>query len=338
MIEVDTFFVDEIDLWKSYFGQLPSEYQSVYHSPDYMAFLQDVGMGKAVCQVFRDGECFVYFPGLLQPLPWEAEGYDMMSSWYYGGPLCNLKQWRPFDAHWTEAIVRSRSDLNVVSEFIRCDPNQRNHVLLTSPYKIRYDRPTVVVNLHTTWEKVVNGFSSQNRRNIKKAQRCGLTVLPDGSNKAWIQFAHIYQEEMLRKNAPSHLRFGDYFFGKLKELKGFTLFVVKSGEEIIGGFVSAHGAFTAHHYLSAVRFATWDSRPNNLLFTEVLAHFWQRGYKLFDFQGGRDGVFRFKTNFSKTRGAFYVAASIYDQPKYDMLTRRAAKIADVTYFPSYRVP
>ena len=122
-----------------------------------------------------------------------------------------------------------------------------------------------------------------------------------------------------------------------KKEKGFTLFTIKSGTEIIGGFISAHRARMAHHYLSAVRQDQWDKRPNNLLFTEVLRHFFEKKYKLFDFQGGREGVFRFKKNFSSHQDQFYVTTCIYDKTRFDELTMRAGEQAS-HYFPPYRAP
>jgi lipid II:glycine glycyltransferase (peptidoglycan interpeptide bridge formation enzyme) len=193
------------------------------------------------------------------------------------------------------------------------------------------------VNLENSWKEIVKGFSSQNRRNARKAEKSGLEVHIDQSELAWKSFAEIYQKEMIRKNAPSHLRFSNQFFERLSRMNDFTLLVITSEEKIIGGFISAHGAKIAHHYLSAVQHDQWAKRPNNILYTKVLKYFWEKGYKLFDFQGGRKGVFRFKMNFSKLRGEFYVASCIYDRRKFNELTERAGVSID-EHFPPYRIP
>ena len=87
MIKINTYFRDEIDYWKAYFNRLPSEYQCIYNSPDYIIFLEESDFGKAVCQIFEKDDRFVYFPALLRPLPFGSEGYDIISSWYYGDPF-----------------------------------------------------------------------------------------------------------------------------------------------------------------------------------------------------------------------------------------------------------
>lgn len=335
MIRSYTYYKEDIDDWWEYYNRLPAEFRCVYHRPDYFLFQEEEGMGKAVCQIFEKADRFVYFPALLRPLPHEVEGYDLISSWYYGGPLASWTDWEPFSIEWINAIIEGRMGLDAICEFVRCDPNLRNHQLLNRPYEVCFNRPTVVVDLKTSWEDITRGFSSQNWRNIRKAERSCLDVEIDKSERAWTQFAQIYQEEMLRKDAPPHLRFGNEFFNRMSSLSCFILFAIKLQGTVIGGFVAAHAANIAHHYLSAVRHEHWERRPNNLLFTRVLSFFWEKGFTLFDFQGGRNGVFRFKKNFSKLRNDFFVAKCIYDERRFHELLNRVGERKG-NYFPPYR--
>lgn len=335
MIKLQTFYRSDLQKWKSYFQQLPEDLQGIYHSPEYLIFLENVGLGQAVCQIFSQNDRFVYFPALLRELPFGADGFDSISSWYYGGPLTNYPDWQPFTERWSYAIMQGRKQLNIICEFIRCDPNLHNHGLIGPPFIVDLNRSTVFVDLKLSWDEIVRGFSSQNRRNVKQARKRGLKIQIDNTPSVWHRFAEIYQAEMIRKNAPQHLRFNDQFFLKLSKLKGFTLFIVNFENEIIGGFIAAHAGNVAHHYLSAVQYDHWHNRPNNLLFTEVIQHFYRKGYRLFDFQGGRKGVFRFKTNFSKLRRHFYTASCIFDQNGFDALTRQSGN-KNKGYFPPYR--
>lgn len=337
MIKTNTYFRDEKDHWKAYFNRLPSESRCVYNSPEYIIFLEESGFGTAVCQIFEKEDRFIYFPAFLRPLPFGFEGCDIISSWYYGGPIPSWSDCKAFASDWINAIIDGRINLNAICEFIRCDPNLKNHVFLIPPFNVQFNRTTVVVNLDNSWEDIAKGFSSQNRRNIRRAEKSGLEVRVDQSELAWKSFAKIYQEEMIRKNAPPHLRFGDNFFESLSRIKNFTLFIITSKERIVGGFIAAQGAEIAHHYLSAVLHNEWDKRPNNMLYTKVLEYYWGKGYKMFDFQGGRKGVFRFKTNFSKITSEFYVATCVYNQQKFNELSHRAEQYVD-DHFPPYRVP
>lgn len=335
MIQTQSFFSDDLESWKHYFQMLPEDLKGIYHAPEYFVFLEVTGMGTAVCQIFSENDRFVYFPAMLRQLPFGADGFDAISSWYYGGPLTNDPERKPLTRRWRKAFVEGRNGLNVICEFIRCDPNLKNHLLIGAPFDIQLNRETVYVDLMLPWDEIARGFSSQNRRNIKHAKREGLTVEIDKRVNVWQRFADIYQAEMIRKNAPQHLRFNDHFFARLSKMKEVTLFVVKFNHEIIGGFVAAHGANMAHHFLSAVQYKHWDKRPNNLLFTEVIQHYSRQGFRIFDFQGGRAGVFRFKTNFSNLRGDFYTASCIYDQKRFDALNDQCNVSAE-GYFPPYR--
>jgi hypothetical protein len=336
-IKSQTFYRQDLENWKSYFQQLPEDLKGIYHSPEYMIFLESVGFGKAVCQIFSQDDHFVYFPALLRELPFGADGYDSISSWYYGGPLTNLPDGQPLTKRWCDALIDGRKQLNIICEFIRFDPNLKNHMLMKAPYIVEPNRATVFVDLRCSWDDIVSGFSSQNRRNVKQAQKKRVNVQIDITHSAWQRFAEIYQMEMIRKNAPRHLRFKNQFFLELSKAKGITLFIVNFENEIIGGFIAAHAANVAHHYLSAVQYDHWEKRPNNLLFTEVIRHFHSKGYRKFDFQGGRKGVYRFKTNFSKSRGHFYAASCIYHPKRFDTLNRQSGK-RNKEYFPPYRSP
>jgi len=331
-LSCETYFSDDIDSWWGYYRQLPEESQAVYHRPDYFLFQENIGFGKAILQVFRHKDFFIYYPGLLRPLPDDIEGYDIDSGWYYGGPITNWLSPLPLEKSWLNEIDKARKELNVIAEFIRFDPNLGNKVLLETHCPVEYNRETVVVNLYPEWSMIWRNFSPQNRRNLKKAIDNQLTVKKYDSPDSWKAFADIYIEEMNRKNAPGHLRFNMEFFGALQRLTCIELFLIMKGNMVIGGFVAAAGKYIAHHFLSATRYAFWDIRPNNYLFTEVIRYYHQTGRKCFDFQGGRDGVFRFKCNFSDQRRSFYVGKKIFHPDKYAQLSDGKK----TSFFPAYR--
>ncbi len=331
-IQTETLFSDDIQKWWTYYQKLPEKMLSAYHRPDYFLFQERVGQGKAFLQIFSSGDRFIYYPGLLRTLPHGENGYDIDSGWYYGGPIANFATGKSLESFWLTEINNIRNKQGIVTEFIRFDPNVENHILLENLFDIDFNRETVVVDLDCEWERVWKNFSSQNRRNVKKAVRNDLVAEKSTSETSWETFERIYDEEMKRKNAPMHLRFNSLFFRELRQLSNMDFFVVRKADEIIGGFIAASNKDIAHHFLSATKHNHFETRPNNLLFTEVLRHYHKAGLKMFDFQGGREGVFRFKGNFSDKRNNFYIGKKIFNQKIYNKLSGNT----ETTFFPAYR--
>jgi len=331
-VSYKTYFSDEMDKWWFYYEQLTEKGLGAYHRPDYFLFQEKVDFGRAVLQVFQTSDRFIYYPGLLRPLPEPEKGFDIDSGWYYGGPVSSRPCLSPLEPAWTKVINSARRELDVTAEFIRFDPNLQNYSLFDGFMPVEYNRETVVVDLQPGWPVVWKNFSSQNRRNVRKATESRLIVEKRDDHACWKSFRDIYMEEMIRKNAPKHLRFSAEFFDALQELACMDLFVISCQDQIIGGFIAATGKHIAHHFLSATRHEFWDIRPNNLLFTEVIKYYHQNGFLFFDFQGGREGVFRFKCNFSDNRRKFYVGKKIFDHDKYDRLSQSIK----TNFFPAYR--
>lgn len=333
-ITINTFFSDAQNVWWNYYKKLPENNTGAYHRPDYFFFQEKVGFGRAVLQIFSKTNDFIYFPTMMKPLPNNENGFDINSSWYYGGPVASWSTWAPLESIWIKAIDTARNELAVISEFIRFDPNLKNAILLKDSHLIEHNRDTVFVDLNADWDHVWKNFSSQNRRNVNKAKKNGLIVTKESTSALWDIFSQIYQEEMIRKNAPKHLRFKDIFFIHLKRLPNVDLFIIREDKkgEIVGGFIAVSDKNTAFHYLSATKYDYWELRPNNLLFTEVIKYYYNNKRKVFDFQGGREGVFRFKCNFSKKRRKYFVGKKIYNEVIYDALS--CGK--ETTFFPAYR--
>lgn len=331
-VMIETYFSQDMSKWWEYYKKLPVNKISAYHRPDYFAFQEKIGSGKAVLQIFAKGDNFVYYPGLLRTLPGKASGYDLDSGWYYGGPVASWEPWTPLSEPWLTAIHNARINLGVIAEFIRFEPNAENHILLENYLPVEHNRETVVVDLTVSWESIWKQFSSQNKRNVKKAKANNLIIEKSDMSSSWSDFTDIYQAEMIRKDAPEHLRFDRFFFKQLEKLMNMDLFTVLYHDEVIGGFIAATERRIAHHFLSATKYDYWEIRPNNLLFTEVIKYYHQTKRNFFDFQGGRDGVFRFKGNFSKQRRNFFIGKKIFDEKKYMELSNNRT----TNFFPAYR--
>jgi serine/alanine adding enzyme len=347
--EFRVFLLTELDSWKSYYHLLPQT--SVYHSPDYIKFLSRyMGFCGAELTLYGDGENFVYHPYLLQGVnDWpklveSSRGnkyYDIISSWYYGGPLVlsNLPEvdtkalLATFSARFTD-YCRERG---IVSEFVRFDANFKNHRFLEGLYEVSYNRETVYADLSKSAAQLDKEMHASVHRNIRKALASGLVLAEEGGEGPLREFFWVYDEEMVRKNAPPHLRFPEEFFVDIsRHPEMFRLLTIRQNGNFIGGFIICESEHHAFHYLSASRYNFWELRPNDMLFREAILSSQRYGRRIFDFQGGRAGVYKFKTKFTNTRGEFYIAKKVHHPEVFQHLCAAAGLTEAGRSFPPYR--
>ena len=97
---------------------------------------------------------------------------------------------------------------------------------------------------------------------------------------------------------------------------------------------------TAYIFLSASTFAAWGLRVNYLISADAIFWALDHGKSCYDLQGGRPGVFAFKSHFSPRRGRFHTLKAVHDKVLFDLLVahnKPAAGAGDAgpDWFPSY---
>lgn len=342
-----TYDLDDLDCWYDWYDRLDSP--GPYHNPKYIECLTGNLEDERTAELFvfeaEDGS-FVYYPYLvryLEELPFSTQIdsplCDIVSSWYYGGPLrsetADSSVTREFTAEFGEYCRKNQ----IVSEFVRFDPNCRNDrdFEILEP---QFNRETVWVDLTLSQSGLWDQFEKRNRNAIRQAQESGIVVEPTTQTEDLAAFYEIYANAMDAKGASEHYRFSESFFEGLLDTELSTLLVSRYDDDVIGGSVIVHDETIAHDYLRASNPEYWDMRVNNLLCYGALMHMRETGRETFDFQGGRPGVFNFKKGFStENRGEFHIAKRIHAEQAYKKLVEDASDAGiDVSkdYFPRYR--
>lgn len=338
--------ISNLPTWRHFFDQLPRK--CIYHAPDYIRFLEQHRGDTAELFVFGDERQYVYYPYFKKPLSSLALGkrsavdlagyYDVSSSWYYGGPIVKCATDHKLLAqNFIAAFSTYARQSKFVTEFVRFDPNIANHLPFQDHYAIEENRETVYIDLTRDTGEIWSGFTTANRRNIRRAEHEGVHCEPTSAVDDWRTFAMIYAEEMLRKEGPQHLRFSHDFFLDLRQTLGHTcqLIAARYEGELAGGFIVLHDDSYAFHFLSASRPEFWGKRVNNRLFYGAIMWARHRGLRILDFMGGREGVFRFKAGFSPLRGIFRVAKKVHIKELYDEISRITGPKGS-HWFPPYR--
>jgi hypothetical protein len=343
----------DFSIWKEYYDRLSCK--GVYHCPEYIRVLAKHYKAEAELFLFGDDDIFVYYPYLrrrLDKLPIAphcdldlSTYFDIVSSWYYGGPL-----FRTRSSSNDETIARDFMlafneycrENQVVTEFIRFDPNLENFKAVNHFVPIKKEHETVVVDLQKTEEEIWRSFSSRTRNRLRNAKKHGFQMESTTDADAIGIFHSIYTDEMKRKTALKRYHFPlEFFIDLFRECEGrFYLLLFEYSGVYIGGVVCAAEQKRVHDFLRASLREFWNLNINNWIVKESI--FWARnkGNSVYDLQGGREGVLHFKSGFSKCRGTFYTCSRIH-LPKINAslvaaLERSGASV-EQSYFPWYRI-
>lgn len=345
----------QIPEWIHYYNLL--ENRGIYHCPGYIKVLEGhLGYSAELCIFEKDAGHFIYYPYFrrnLENLPFAqhcdfpiSEYSDIDSSWYYGGPLSNLKPQENEEKSNT-AFVNAFSgyciESKIVSEFIRFDPNLENHLHFEKLLPISRNREIVFVDLSQSEDEIWRTMDGRARTAIRKAKKMGVKVGISSDKRDIDTFYEIYAAEMKRKKAPAHYHFAIPFFQELFENLDHRFALIYA--EVDGTFFSG-GIFVyeedgpAHYYLMATSYAHRNYQSNSLILYEAMLFFKKMGLKVFDLQGGREDVHYFKKSFSKHRAPFFTASIVHNRQIYEQLVKAKDTFMgkdNSDFFPAYRV-
>lgn len=343
MSEIKTFSESEIEQTLSYYNDLSKK--CIYHNPKYVKSIASHFNGKLEILIYEEDNNYMFYPYIkrnideLEYLP-SYGNYDIISSWYYGGPISKREPNQTFIQDFIDKFKNHRKNNNIISEFIRFDPNLQNHETFKS-LNPESNRKTVFVDLTKSLDTIWDEFEKRNRTSIRKAEKEEVEIEESTTEKDIGRFTEVYLKEMDAKDADEHYYFDSSEFKNMLERfeNKFKLFITKYKGEFIGGGLVMREDGIAHDYLRSTLPDYWDYCPNNLLLYEELKWCKEQGDEIFDLQGGRPGVFNFKKAFSPNRGEFFIGKLIHDEEKYNMLIDDAEENGiktDKDFFPQYR--
>jgi len=354
--DVEVLTTKDLQKWSSLLSNAPQK--DIYFMPEYALVFEKTFGDEA--QLFFYGNrtdyvLYPYFKRKINALPFynaDTVLYDMVSPWYYGGPLISAASRETEDklmaGFFTELHEYCRQN-NIITEFTRLHPFIKNHALVEKLMTIEKRWEVVYVDLTQDEETIWNNFKKENRKAIRKANNSGVKVVLSQSVADREIFYTLYTAAMERKQAGEFYFFPREFFHNMFQLLGnkVQLFLARYDEQTIAASLLVGMDDFAHDYLRASVPEFLNMRPNNLLvYTKIL---WARehNYKFFSLQGGRgkdDDLFRFKSTFSSTTADFYTYSKVHNEEMYRMLCEARDKydrlqgieVQDSDYFPKYR--
>ena len=273
--------------------------------------------------------------------------YDITTPYGYGGPLiisCKESEKDKLVKDYYNKFENYCSENNIIAEFIRFHPINKNADDFRNVYDIEYVRKTVATNIKDYEDPIQNEFKKSCRREVRKAISNGVSFKIEKSPDNLDNFIELYYKTMERKDASDYYYFSDdYFKNILKNLKDYLLVtelifqdkIISSELYFISDkLIHAHllGSLQEYLYLSAgclLEYATvlWGK---------------ENGYDYLHHGGGRtseedDSLLRNKKKYCKnTEFKFYVAKKVWDDKLYYKICNKNNANINSDFFPAYR--
>ncbi|MDQ0150870.1 GNAT family N-acetyltransferase [Eubacterium multiforme] len=272
---------------------------------------------------------------------------DIITPYGYGGPIildCDEHSKENLINQYEKEFFKFCMDNNIVSEFIRFHPIEKNALDFKRIYNIEKNRITLGTNLKDFEDPIGSEFCKNCRRKIKKALKDGVTFEVEKSPENLDEFIEIYYLTMDRNNALEYYYFDKEYFNNILKRFRDNIVIVKAifKDKVIASEFCFLSNKTIHIHLSGSLTDYLSLSPTYVLRYAVTLWGKENGYELVFYGGGRtssleDGLYKFKKNFSKnTFYDFYIGKKIWNEGIYRKLCE-SKNVSEVEkFFPAYR--
>lgn len=319
--------------WLQIFEGWP-EYEPHAHPAYVLAF---AAPGEtALCAVSTCPQGAAFMPIILRPFD---ESFDLTTPYGYGGPFAigdPPSFWPEFNG-WAQRqkVVSLVARLSLFDDKLLPFDGQTREVM-----------KNVVRSLDLPEGAMWMDFEHKVRKNVKKAERSGVSVVSDQGERL-ADFLRIYTSTLDRRQADEGFYFDERLFRRLlRDMPGqLRWFHALLDGQVVSTELVLVGAQNVYSFLGGTDSRHFDARPNDLLKVEIIRWARSAGKKNFVLGGGygaEDGIYKYKLSFAPSgERPFRIGAKIFEGAAYDALVDRR-KAADPSwspregFFPAYR--
>lgn len=358
----------DAERWRSFLDRLPPERRDVHQLPEYAAIYEAAYPEKMAARaaVMENEAGTVIYPFMLRTVEIGGEqayidgrpALDIAIPYGIGGPLWLGPEqaasgfYNRFDA----AFLAWAGGMGIASEFL-C-PHMLTgslDLILGNPgYHCEPVKSVVTVDLRGDPAMLKAQLRKGHKADVARAVKSGVRVtraIPD--EQTYAACAKLYYATMDRHQAAERWYFPERYFRSCLDHLGpekSAFFLTRTAEGELGAWSIVMGMGDTLYYHFAASDPTHAAvKPSTLMVHEICLWAQQNGYSRLYMGGGAtlapdDGIFRFKSGFSRHTLMVHNAWRIVNKPAYDMLsglwTEQAARCWSYAggnaYFPFYR--
>lgn len=328
----------------------PCNKMDIFFTKEWAELFAEIFGGQVENFRFGDENKFISYSFIKRPvkqLPFardfEHDCYDITAPYGYGGVYLSpeAKNDPSFIAEYQKNFKDYCLRNNIISEFIRFHPLDANHSFFADYYDLSQISDNIYIDLAQSEEDLWKNIDKRQRYSIRQAEKSGVIIETDKDFKYLDDFKKLYRQTILRNNAAKFLLFSDDFFDSL--LKSFKeriiLLIAKLQDKVISAALFIVNDDNAYYFLSGADKDFFRHSPNHLLLHKAIGLIKGKNKRYFNLGGGMkkgDGVFLFKSGFSKSLAPYFVGKKIHNQELYEKLNKLANVENDVDFFPKYR--
>ena len=319
-------------VWADLFEMLPLDQQDIFYSPSFARLCQKTldQNDEVLCAAMTSDAGVLLYPFVKRNLGKltgfaEYSGYCDITGLYGRGGIVGsaaaLQGTTPFHAAMA-AYCRKQA---IVCGFDRFHPVIGNDVRAAPDSKIMEIGGFVVVDMRPDMNVIENGFKQSVRKDVRKAERNGITCFAESSSDHLKEFMDIYYHTMGRNSASEFYYISEnYFTSVAKKIPGqFHYFYALAGNDIVSCELVLHHGKYCHSFLGGTKKEALPLSANPMLKREIIRFFKTRGCEYFLLGGGSkpdDGIFNFKKAYAP-EGVYpsRVGGTIWDTDTYARL-------------------
>ena len=302
---------------------------------------------KGIHQVFLynsiHGQVYYSFVKRIIDIKIDGETYfDIITPYGFSGPIVlNNKSGKKDELlkEFKAAFDNYCNENRIVTDSCRFNPWVKNHVDFTHMYELVPNYTTIGINL-----SVNNIFSDElnysKRKNIRKAERLGVTIHFGFENKYIDCFLALYEKTIIKNKISDYYRFSkDFLLANFEKLRGRIFFAFAEYEKkIISITIFLLSENYIHAHIGANDTDYWQIPANDALIYQVAEYGKKNGYQYLMLGGGAGNQALHFHKIKFTRNSefdFFKGRRICNPDVYNKILLNC-KMIDHSFFPSYR--
>lgn len=326
----------------------------VHLDPRYLKLFETYNKQQALYFYYtaRGGEFLMAFFERVLPDFGTGVYKDILSPWYYGGPLHTFKNISEAQNEFPKFLQEIDSYClanNIISQFQRFNPALQNQALYTGDPGLLWNRKVVSIDLTKDLDTIRGEYDYKVRKNLRRSEKEGFRIFRGVTPETIEYFKKVYIASMDRKTAGKFYYFDEKFYTDLfaQFPEEAQLFTVYKGEEVAASSLVLGNGTILHDYLRAAYPQFMAMRPNDLVVDAIVEWAKSAGYEQYSLGGGHstkedDSLLGFKKSFSPTTKDFYVYKKVHNHEAYARRCKADGKneseplFEKADFFPEYK--
>ena len=318
-----------------------------YFDKNYGKLYEIIDNGQARVFEYEDENGKISSQFLLREVPFQIDDvtyFDITTPYGYGGPVVHYATDRKklvenYEKRFCEYCLQN----NIISEFVRFHPIEKNYEDFDEMYDIKFMRKTLGTSLK--WDDpIMKEFSKNCRKKIRRILKNNVHFEIEQKPDSLTEFKRIYDSTMKRKHANEYYFFEDSYYEDILKYFKDQVALAKAylGDKLIACGLYFLSGKTIHAHLSGTDTDYLKYSPAYILKYGTALWGKEHGYELIHYGGGlsnseEDSLYKFKRRFAeKTDFDFYIGKRIWNRDIYDKLCEIARIGTDTDFFPAYR--